>query len=185
MHRSVLAVTVCLQRCFPKSSRSSELGSQASRGCVWSVATTADWPTQVGPIRSAKVCLEGRHGSEGRTLSTASLRGFCGHDPLLRAPGSVDLSKSFEKQSSREAIYKLTSNRGAWGAQLVKRRTLDLASGHDLTVAGSSPASGLRSVWSLVQILSPSPCPFAPPCSSALSFSLKEIKYLISLQVNR
>ena len=59
-------------------------------------------------------------------------------------------------------------------AQSVERLTLDLGSGPDPGVVGSSPASGsVLSVWSLLEILSLSFCP-TPPLS--LSLKLKKKK---------
>ena len=39
-------------------------------------------------------------------------------------------------------FFKICKHRGAWVALSVERLTLDFGSGRDLTVVGSSPASG-------------------------------------------
>ena len=73
------------------------------------------------------------------------------------------------------SFKKLGHFRGAWVAQLVKRRALDLSAGRELTVRGTEPCSGLRDgsaepVWdSLFPSLS------APPLLT-VSFSLSQNK---------
>ena len=59
-----------------------------------------------------------------------------------------------------------------WVAQSVKHKTLDIGSSHDLTVAGSSPASGSTlTVLSLLGILSLSLSLYPLPCSFSLKIS--------------
>ena len=48
-------------------------------------------------------------------------------------------------------------------AQSVKHLTLDLSSGHDLTIMRLSPRGAPYSVGSLVEVLSPSPPAAHPP----------------------
>ena len=52
---------------------------------------------------------------------------------------------------------------GTWVAQLVKRQTLDFASGHDLTLLGFKPCmalcdAGTDPVWDSLSLSLPLPC---------------------------
>ena len=79
------------------------------------------------------------------------------------------LGKAAVVSSHQCLAFKVKAMRGARAAQLVKRRTPDFASGHDLTVMGSSPASGsMLTAQSLLRILSP-PASRSLPHSCALS----------------
>ena len=65
---------------------------------------------------------------------------------------------------------------GAWVALLVKHPTLDCASGHNLTVVGSSPVSGstfgMEATWDSFSPVSPSLCP--SPARARYAFSLSK-----------
>ena len=51
--------------------------------------------------------------------------------------------------------FKTLHFRGTWVAQVVKRRTLDFSSGHDLTVRGIEPTLGsVLTAWRLLGLLS-------------------------------
>ena len=70
---------------------------------------------------------------------------------------------------------------GAWVTQSVEHPTLDLSSGHDLTVREFEPhvglcAGGVEPAWDFV---SPSFCPY-PACACALSLKINKLKAFIS-----
>ena len=76
--------------------------------------------------------------------------------------------RALQEESSIEAF-----GVGAWGAQVAKRLTLDLSSGHDFRAVGSSPVSGpALIVGSACDSLSLSLC---PSCSCSLSLISKSI----------
>ena len=66
--------------------------------------------------------------------------------------------------------------RGAWVAQSVKRPTLDLSPGHDLTVCEFEPPLGSAlTAWSLLGTLS-LPLSLPLPCLLTLTLSLSQNK---------
>ena len=72
--------------------------------------------------------------------------------------------------SKHQGMFKnLGCTKGTWVAQMVQRLTLDLGSGHDLTVMTWSSESGSTGSVSLLKILS-----LPLPCSLSLSLSLSK-----------
>ena len=86
-----------------------------------------------------------------------------------RIISSGSLSVSFLLCSALAVPFRKSSRtQGAWVAHSVEHGILDVISGHDLRVAGSSPSLGLHAWWEGWVSAGDSLLPSAPPPAHAL-----------------